>query len=75
MVGVLVLILECVVARKGLLDGHLLGQRDEVWQHNVRLKAELAERDKELNRLREFARYAEETLESLAREDEALSDP
>lgn len=48
----------------------LLRQRDEVWQQNVRLKAELAARDKEVLRLSEFARYAEETLESLVREDE-----
>jgi len=75
LIAVIALLWNLVVSRKGLLDGHLLGQRDEVWQHNVRLKAELAERDKELNRLREFACYAEETLESLAREDEALSDP
>lgn len=49
----------------------LARQRDEVWQQNARLKTELAERDKELSRLREFARYAEETLESLAHEDAA----
>jgi hypothetical protein len=48
----------------------LLRQRDEVWQQNTRLKDELAARDKELLRLSEFARYAEETLESLAREDD-----
>lgn len=51
----------------------LARQRDEVWQQNNRLKTELAERDKELARLRDFAQYAEETLESLAREDEAQS--
>lgn len=48
----------------------LTRQRNEVWLQNVRLKAELLDRDKELTRLREFARYAEETFESLAREDE-----
>ena len=48
----------------------LLRQLDEVWQQNTRLKDELAALDKELLRLSEFARYAEETLESLAREDD-----
>lgn len=51
----------------------LVRQREEAWQQNTRLKSELAGQQRELARLREFARYAEETLESLAREDETHS--
>lgn len=52
----------------------LVQQRDEVWHQNLQLKADVAERDKELLRLREFARDAEETFESFARDDEALTE-
>ena len=38
---------------------------------NGQLRQRLAEQDKELSRLRDFAVYAEETLASLAREDDA----
>lgn len=42
-------------------------------RRNAELKAQREQQDKELLRLREFARYAEETFEALAREDDSLA--
>ncbi|MGL5632591.1 MAG: DUF2325 domain-containing protein [Azovibrio sp.] len=52
----------------------LLQQRDHALEQNAEFRASLEEKDKELVRLREFARYAEETLEALAQEDEAMAE-
>jgi hypothetical protein len=52
----------------------LRARHDQLAERNAQLKQRVSEQDKELARLREFARYAEETLESLAREDEALTE-
>lgn len=52
----------------------LLQQRDQALKQNAELKVDLEEKEKEIVRLREFARYAEETLEALAQEDEAMAE-
>ncbi|WP_374341720.1 DUF2325 domain-containing protein [Azonexus sp.] len=52
----------------------LVAQCDGLLRRNAELNGRLAEQDGEIGRLREFARYAEETLESLAREDDGLAD-
>lgn len=52
----------------------LTAQNQEAHRENALLRKRLAEQDKELARLREFARYAEETLSSLAQEDAAQAE-
>lgn len=51
----------------------LAAQRDGLLRDNAELRERLAEQEGEIERLREFARYAEETLESLANEDDGMA--
>jgi len=64
---------ECEALRRKLPDlderEALVAQRDGLLRRNVELSGRLVEQEGEIGHLREFARYAEETLESLAREE------
>lgn len=49
----------------------LLAQRDQLRQQNLQLKSELGARDREVARLHELLRFAEEAFESIVQEDAA----